>query len=269
MSQPISINDPQYVATQYQTAKNLNVRIQLHQQFSTNKYGWPRWVFDQFNFSPQARILELGCGAGDLWRENIDRVPAGWEITLSDASAGMLEQAQQNLGTSGRFKFEQVDIQSIPVESQSFDGVIANHMLYHVPDLNKALGEVRRVLKPDGVFYAATMGKRHLVEIAELVSRFDSQLSWWGAGFTESFTLERGGNELARWFSDVTMRRYDDALVVTEPAALLDYILSGRVNLTVDQQPTFAKFVAAEFERLGGAFHVSKDSGLFVARGRL
>jgi len=75
-SQIAGLADKQFVSGQYQNAKNLNARIQLHQRFSTNKYGWHRWVFDQFSFPPQSRILELGCGSGELWLESIDHVPA-------------------------------------------------------------------------------------------------------------------------------------------------------------------------------------------------
>ena len=80
MSRVQAIADPNYVNNQYRTASNLNARIRLHQEFSTNKYGWQRWLFDQFKFMPQSRILELGCGTGNLWLENLDHIPAELEI---------------------------------------------------------------------------------------------------------------------------------------------------------------------------------------------
>lgn len=267
MSQTAGLADTKFVTSQYQNATNLNTRIQLHQRFSINKYGWQRWVFDQLEFPPQCRILELGCGTGDLWLENMDRVPAEWEITLSDFSAGMLQQAQQNLDHRRRFRFEIIDAQSMPFEGRSFDGVIANHMLYHVPDKTKALSEIRRVLKPDGSFYASTVGQRHLQEIADLVGRFDSQLAWWGARLSESFVLENGAAQLAHWFTHVALHSYEDSLIVTEPAALIDYILSGRIKLSVDQQIDFSNFVNQEFQRLDGKLYVTKDSGIFVSCG--
>jgi SAM-dependent methyltransferase len=264
-----SLADAQYLSTQYQTAKNLNTRIQLHQRFSTNPYGWPRWVFDQFKFPPEPRIVELGCGAGDLWRENINRIPPGWQVTLSDSSAGMLQQARQTLGEHDRFKFEVIDAQTLPFENGSLDGMIANHMLYHVADLPKALSEIRRVLKPNGLFYAATIGMQHLKEIAELVSRFDPQLSWWGGSLPEAFTLENGTSQLAACFSTIDLYNYDDSLLVTEPEPLLNYILSGRLELSPEQQESFAQFVTQEFNRANGKFHVTKASGMFVASGRI
>jgi SAM-dependent methyltransferase len=268
MSKISGIADAQYVTSQYQNAANLNTRIGLHQQFSVNPYGWQSWVFDQLEFPPQSRILELGCGTGRLWLDNIDRIPAGWEITLTDFSAGMLQQAQENLGSRHSFRFQVVDARCIPFESGSFDGVLANHMLYHVPDKVKALGEIQRVLRPEGRFYASTVGQRHLQEIGSLLSRFDPRLDWWGAQPGDSFTLEDGAALLAGWFAEVTLRRYEDALIVTEPVPLIEFILSGRVKLDAGQQVEFARFVQQEFARLGGRFHITKDSGIFISRHR-
>ncbi len=98
-------------------------------------------------------------------------------IALSDFSPGMIEEAQHNLADAGRpFAFERIDAQAIPFADASFDMVIANHMLYHVPDRPQALAEIRRVLRPGGRLYAATGGANHLREIGELVQRFDIQI---------------------------------------------------------------------------------------------
>lgn len=259
------IADAQYIASQYRDGSNLNTRIGLHQRFSVNPYGWQAWVFDQLDFPPQARLMELGCGTGQLWQDNLARLPAGWQITLTDFSAGMLRQAQAGLGLRRSFRFAVTDAQSIPFASGSFDGVLACHMLYHVPDLAKALAEIQRVLTPGGRCFASTVGRQHLQEIGELVRRFDPRLDWWGAQPGDSFTLESGAAQLARWFTDITLRRYADALVVTEPEPLVEYILSGRLRLEAGQQVEFARFMRRELARLGGRFHITKDSGIFCA----
>ncbi len=67
-----------------------------------------------------------------------DRIPSTWDITLSDLSSGMLDSAWRNLVVTGRnYKFKEIDAQEIPFEDETFDAVIANHMLYHVPDRAK------------------------------------------------------------------------------------------------------------------------------------
>jgi SAM-dependent methyltransferase len=260
------LSDQRFVSNQYRNAGNLNARIALHQRFSTNPYGWLRWVFDQFQLAPQCRILEIGCGTGDLWRENLDRIPEGWEITLSDFSAGMLDQTGRNLAqTFHTFRYLRIDAQCIPLEGDSFDAVIANHMLYHVPDRNKALAEIKRVLKSGGRFYASTNGGGHVHELSELTSRFDADLSSWGWHSSETFLLENGAAQLSRHFAQVALRRYEDSLLVTEAAPMVDYLLSGRIEPLVDNREKFIWFVQRELAKCGGTFHVTKDSGLFEA----
>jgi ubiquinone/menaquinone biosynthesis C-methylase UbiE len=262
---PHATSDRQFLEKQYKDSSNLDARIQLHRRFSINPYSWHPWVFDHFDQPPHCRILELGCGPGYLWQENLGRIPPSWRITLSDFSAGMLERARLNLEGYPHFKFKVIDVQSIPYADDYFDAIIANHMLYHVPAYPTVLDEIRRVLKPSGRFYASTVGDRHLVEIRDLLVKFDPALASWGR-VADSFTLENGMEQLSQWFNVVTLYRYEDALEVTEVAPLVDYILSGWAQLIIKgRQAAFREFVARAIESRGGVFHITKDSGLFVS----
>ncbi|HKP54157.1 MAG TPA: class I SAM-dependent methyltransferase [Chloroflexia bacterium] len=262
------ISDQQYLlAEQYRDASNLNARIRLHERFSTNTYNLQLWIFDHFDLPAQAHILELGCGPGQLWRNNLHRIPAGWEITLSDFSPGMLEKARGNLdGSAHPFTFERIDAQSIPFPPGSFDGVIANYMLYHVPDRPQALSEIQRVLRPGGRFYAATIGDGHMKELDELVSTFDPAVSAPSDDLVGAFSLENGREQLEAWFSDVTLHRFEDGLVVTEAEPLVEYVLSStfRWALASDRVDDFRSFLEGELRR-HGVIHITKDTGLFSA----
>lgn len=247
----------------------MNARIQLHARFSINDSDWHLWVFDQLNLAPESRILELGCGPGDLWFKNLNRIPPGWDITLSDFSPGMLQQTQQNLRESQRpFTFAVIDAQYIPYDDQSFDAVIANHMLYHVPDKAKALSEMRRVLKPGGRFYTSTIGRSHLQELDQLVNKFDSNAGPFGPRTQpHSFILENGLEQISPWFSRGTVHHYEDALMITETKPLVAYIASGITwsgAIGDDRLAEFASFVEQELAQ-HGAIHVTKASGLFEA----
>ncbi len=263
-------SDQAYLLTdQYQNSSNLDARNQLHARFSINEYGWQRWVLDQFGFAPESHILELGCGPCYLWLENLDRIPEGWDITLSDFSPGMLQKARQNLcDYLWRFKFEVIDAQAIPFEDGSFDGVIANHMLYHVPDRAQALAEIRRVLRPGGCLYATTVGRAHLRELGELVSGFAPDYDPWGerGNPTELFLLENGLDQLVEWFPQVALRRYEDDLIVTEAAPLVAYALSMTTipASVVDNAAKFAEFVEQELASRD-VIRITKDSGVFEA----
>ncbi len=260
---------------QYRSADNLNARIALHERFSVNPQGWFAWLWDVLAELPaQAKVLELGSGPGALWKACPQRIPAGWSITLSDFSAGMVDAAWRNLVTLGRgFKFEQIDAQSIPYPDETFDIVIANFMLYHIPDRPKALGEIRRVLrspdvvsgKPGGHLVAATAGANHLKEMNEWFARLDPTGEM--AAFRNPFTLENGLEQLQPFFSPIEIRRYPDSLRITELPPLMDYLRStssygsaAEVLFTQLEQELTAELQAK------GEIHITKDSGLFLAR---
>jgi ubiquinone/menaquinone biosynthesis C-methylase UbiE len=260
------VDNPEYLKSQYANADNLNVRIRLHEAFSTNKQGLQPWLFDQISIGPGMHVLELGCGPGNLWLENLERVPEDVVVVLSDFSEGMLEQARSALVEAGSgFDFKVIDAQDIPYGDDVFDVVIANHMLYHVPDRRKAFGEIRRVLKPGGHFYSSTGGEAHMRELHELMGRFDDNLFSWGKSAAAAFCLENGLEQLLPYFDQVVMRRYDDNLRVTDAEMLLAYILSGRLTLDEDQQAELAAFVRREVAASPQGFFITKESGIFEA----
>jgi ubiquinone/menaquinone biosynthesis C-methylase UbiE len=258
--------DQQYMLTdQYKTASKLGARIQLHERFSTNPTDWQQWVFDQLTISPNAHILELGCGPGMLWRKNLERIPANCKLTLSDFSAGMLQEAQQNLPEADdRFSFQIIDAQAIPFADTSFDCVIANHMLYHVPDLPRALAEIRRVLRPEGRFYATTNGRVHLQEIRAFMQQT-------GFGVERykgiSFLLEDGMEQLSSWYSQIELRRFDCNLAVTEAEPIVAFILASVKPESIDDQKVkkLRALVEQELAQHGGVVHITKDSGIFIS----
>jgi ubiquinone/menaquinone biosynthesis C-methylase UbiE len=259
--------DQQYLKTdQYKDSSNLDARAVIHQRFSTNQYGWFRWVFDILLKLPEnARILELGCGHGLLWKENADRLPTGWNITLSDLSPGMLDAAWRNLVVTGRaFQFKEIDAQSIPFEDEAFDAVIANHMLYHVPDRPGAISEMKRVLKMGGRLIATTVGENHMKEMNGWLTRVSGgQLS---GMYSLPYTLENGGEQLEEFFSSVSLSRYQDSLEVTEVDPVIAYIRSGIAasDLLEEELGRVRHGLEMELQEKGRIF-ISKDSGLFEA----
>jgi SAM-dependent methyltransferase len=263
------MSDRQYLLTaQYNDSSKLDARISLHQRFSTNEYGWVRWVFDRLDFPSGAHIVELGCGKADLWLENIHCRPDDWSVVLSDLSWGMLMDAQGTLGINCTpFRFVAADIQALPFEDRSFDGAIANHMLYHVPDLARALCEVRRILRPGGLLYAATNGREHLRELRKLVGAFEPHMAFGPEDY--SFSLENGAAQLAEWFGDVRLHRYEDSLAVREGDPLIAYIVSSvgdaEAVLVGERLEELKSYVEAALSSQG-VLRITKDVGLFVAR---
>lgn len=259
--------DQQYLTTdQYKDATNLNARLEIHKRFSTNPYGWFNWVFDTLTQLPRdANVLELGSGSGALWSNIANRIPENWNITLSDLSQEMLDAAWRNLVVTGRnFKYEQIDAQSIPYADKTFDIVIANHMIYHVPDRLKALTEIKRVLKKGGYLIATTVGESHMKEITDWLRRIDRDNDF--SPFILPFTLENGMEQLEKVFSEVTISRYEDSLQVTDVDLLIAYLRSAiRVSEVSENELAKVKIGLEEEIKQNGKIFISKDSGLFKA----
>ena len=241
---------------QYATDGNLNARIALHARFSTNP-TWGRWLFEHEAPGPSARILEIGCGpATTLWGSNLERTDPTWRITLTDASAGMIDVAREVLGD--RAEYTVANAEELPFADESFDVVLSNHMLYHVEDRPKAFAEIRRVLVPGGAFHAATNGDGHMRELGELTP-------WWPSNtHTQAFGLESGPAQLEPFFVDIRVERFEDDLAVTEVEPVLAYL---RSSWCYDGGDLARERAAVEegIER-DGVFLIHKSQGLISSR---
>jgi ubiquinone/menaquinone biosynthesis C-methylase UbiE len=260
--------DAAYLAReQYRNSSNLDARSALHARFGTNPSGWHGWVLERIVPLAGRRILELGAGSGRLWRETIEQIPTNWEITLTDLSSGMLEDARAALGSHAeRFRMLAANAESLPFGDQSFDTVIANHMLYHVSNMAGALSEIRRVLRPGGALCAATNGRDHMRELREWEKQLDL-----GPGLVTgpeelAFSLENGRQLLSQWFAEVRMERYDDTLVVGEVRPIINYLLSTATGKGLSPE-AIVRCHQFLHELLGrqGLIRIRKDTGLFVA----
>lgn len=256
-------NDDSNIIEHYKNAKNLNVRISLHDKYSQNKQGWFPWLFEQIDFSHINKLLEVGCGNGKLWKNNKINL-RNREIFLSDSSQGMVDEVRKTLGND--FNCMVFDCEKIPFKDSYFDAVIANHVLFYVYDINKALEEIRRVLNPLGVFYCSTYGSNHMKEINDIVQKFDSRVILSQTKLYDVFGLENGLDILKPYFKNIKMKSYDDCLVVDKSKPIIDYIMSCHGNQNEIIGPNlnkFREFVDSIIQEKG-YIRITKDAGIFV-----
>ncbi len=253
------------LATQYRNTSNLSARIRLHTLFSENKEGWFPWVYRQCAIQKGMAILEVGCGAGSLWQENLSKIPSDLSLTITDVSDGMLRDVRRSLGSLlPNAAFRTADCEALPFPSESFDLVIANHVLFYLKDPAKALCEIARVLRPGGRLIASTYSSRHMCQITELVQQFDARITLSGDKLYEVFGLENGKDMLKEHFPSVEKRVYDDQLLVTRPEPLIEYILSCHGNQNqylLERYKEFRQFVT---QKVTDGFSITKDAGLFI-----
>ena len=257
----------QSLKNQYQNASNISSRISLHSLYAQNPKGWFPWIYEQCQICSGMKVLEVGCGDGTLWVENKKLIPENVEITLSDVSEGMLRDARRALGTEDtRFDFRVLDCQQIPCPEQSFDLVMANHVLFYCEDIGKALNEIYRVLKPEGRLVCSTYGSDHMKEVSELVHGFDEHIVLSADKLYERFGRENGAEILADYFPEAEWRTYEDSLVVPEPDPLISYILSCHGNQGQYIPERYREFFNYVKKRIGRGMKITKDAGVFIGK---
>ena len=256
-------NDDSSIVEHYKNAKNLNVRISLHDKYSHNKQGWFPWLFQQIDFSKINRLLEVGCGNGKLWKSNkIDL--RNREIFISDSSQGMIDEVRKSLGNN--FNCLVFDCEKIPFKDNYFDAVVANHVLFYVYDLEKALKEISRVLNSNGIFYCSTYGSNHMKEINDLVSDFDSRIYLSQTKLYNVFGLDNGVDILKKHFKNVKMKLYDDYLIVDRSKPIIDYIMSchGNQNELLGLRLGEFKTYLDNILNKKGNIRITKEAGIFI-----
>ena len=250
---------------QYQNATNISSRINLHSLYSQNKQGWFPWIFQQCHIRPGLRILELGCGDGTLWTDNLSLIPEDISITLSDISSGMLRDARRAIGSSDtRFAFRAFDCKKIPYKDESFDLVIANHVLFYCDDIPAVLKEIRRVLSPGGHFLCSAYGKAHMQEVSQLVEDFDERIVLSADKLYERFGRENGRKILEPFFPDAKWHSYEDFLLVQDAEPLISYVLSCHGNQNQYILDHYKEFRAFATKKTAKGFRITKDAGVFL-----
>lgn len=256
----------QSLKNQYQNASNISSRISLHSQYAQNPKGWFPWIYEQCELKPGMSVLEVGCGDGTLWQKNKKFLPNDVKITLSDISEGMLRDARRAVGGSDEcFEYKVIDCQSIPVENRVFDLVIANHVLFYCEEIQKAVSEAWRVLKPGGRMICSTYGNQHMIEVSELVHGFDERIVLSADRLFERFGRENGRKILSSYFTQIEWRTYKDSLLVSDPEPLISYILSCHGNQGQYISERYRDFLSYAKKKMEHGLKITKDAGIFLA----
>ena len=265
MMQLVNVNEMEHkLKVQYQNSSNISARINLHEEFSKNKQGWFPWLFEQCDIKAGESILELGDAS--LWSMNRHRIINDINVILSDISDGMIRDVRRSMKDAGNsFSFEVMDAHHINAPDESFNLVIANHVLFYCEDLKKVFEEIKRVLKPGGRIICSTYGSGHMKEISMLVKDFDSRIVLSADRLYEKFGKQNGGILLCEYFDDVLWSEYEDSLEVTKPEALISYVLSCHGNQNRFIVDRYSDFVAFVKKKTKDGFTVTKEAGVFKA----
>lgn len=257
------------------------IRIATHQRYTVPSVDFIRWVLDLIPWQGDERVLDVGCGNGQYAEPLAARLTGAGRYLAGDLSLGMLRDLlkgslQQNRLPGGATAVN-MDAAALPLPEGSCDTVLANHMLYHVPDLDQALAECQRVLRDGGRLLAATNSQTTMAELQVLIYEGCERLGAPQAITLHHdslrFSLENGQALLARQFNQVERHVLHTALVFPDPEPLLAYVNSMRDmyepglpdGIAWDDLLTIWRGMIADHIARHGTFRVGKVAGAFVA----
>jgi SAM-dependent methyltransferase len=202
-----ALNDPDLVQREYASEAGLEARRAAYRR--AEGPDAPELVFAAVAEFAPGRLLEVGCGPGELSARVQEEL--GAEVVAVDISERMVELARGR-GVDARLG----DVQELPFADGEFDCAVAAWMLYHVPDVARALDELARVLRPGGRLVAVTNRLDHLKELRELVGLPER--------FFTSFSGENAEELLLGRFARVDARDAAGTVTFPDREAVLAYV---------------------------------------------
>jgi SAM-dependent methyltransferase len=214
-------------------------------------------------------VLDVGCGNGRYLAELRERGHTGTLAGL-DHSPGMAAISRAYAPTAV------ADAQALPVPDGSVDVVLCLHMLYHVPDLPRAVGELRRVLRTGGYAVVATNGPRHTAEPRAILARALREVAGTATELDLSgrrFPPELGESLMRPVFDQVETHQVGAAVTVPSAEIVGDYLASvppESTGLTEGPQWTAvlarARELVAQEMAATGTFRVTSDAVVLIGR---
>ncbi len=157
-------------------------------------------------------VLEVGCGTGVFAARLAAELP-GVALLAVDQSPRFVELTRAR-GVPAQVQ----DAQHLLAPDAAYDVVLALWMLYHVPDLDRGLAELRRVLRPGGRLVAVTNGDEHVADLRR---------EGGGSAVVTTFSSENGEASLRRHFDSVERRDVETRAVLPDREAALAYLRSS------------------------------------------
>ena len=252
----MTLNPP----AQYLDDRNLRAR-QRFWQYQSPPFDTAAWILDLIRMPAGLRVLDAGCGNGEYLRGLRDRQV---RAIGCDLSPGMLRAASHPALLNA-------DITALPVRDGAVDVVLAIHMLYHVPDRETAIGELRRVLAAGGTCIAVTNGSQHTRSLRALVERAvrEETPGWQMRPATHAFTAENAASAARRRLRVRHLRTSRPAtrpVIIRDATVAADYIASLASHYQDETSRPWGEIVEDVRQHVQAAID---DQGAFTTSGDL
>ncbi len=120
---------------------------------------WKKSIINMMNPRDKKKLIDVACGTGDVGKLFLDSTNKEAEITCIDPNKGMIGQGKQKLSNYKNIKWVISPAEKLPITDNSFDYYTISFGLRNTKNLNKALSEAYRVLKPGGRYLCLEFSK--------------------------------------------------------------------------------------------------------------
>jgi SAM-dependent methyltransferase len=237
----VKLDNPLLVRWEYASEERLAKRNAVLRSLARGP-GPEDAAFDAIAEQKPRRLVDVGCGLGELG-ERVQR-ELGAHVCGVDISPRMVELARAR-GLDAQL----ADAESLPFPDADFDCAFAGWVLYHVPDVGRAIAECARVLRGDGALVAASVCNDNISEVWELIGVDEPREPL-------SFTRENGEALLAERFGSVERRDVDTELVFPDTESIRTFVAS-----TIDRA-----HLAPRVPEVEGPFRAIARHVVFVAK---
>jgi SAM-dependent methyltransferase len=238
----VKLDNPLLVRWEYASEERLEKRNAVQRALSRGPSPEDAAVGAVASLQPK-RLLDVGCGLGELG-ERFQR-ELGAHVCAVDISPRMVELAKAR-GLEARL----ADVEQLPYRDRDFDCVFAGWVLYHVPNLERAIAECARVLTADGALVATSVGEDNIADVWELIGIDEPRESL-------KFARENGEELLRPHFTEVERHDFEGELVFPDTETLRTFVAS-----TIDRA-----HLAPQVREISEPFHARLRHVIFVARG--
>lgn len=234
------LDNPMLVQWEYASEERLKMRNTIYHDLLESGSDVEAEIVKAVAEAGPGRVLDIGCGTGELAERIASEAAA--EVVAADLSPRMVDLARER-GLDARI----ADVEQLAFADGEFDCVVAGWLLYHVPDRDRAIRELARVLRPGGRLVASTMAADNLCEVWE----------WMNESWERDITFDRanGKAQLEPHFARVERRDCDGTVVFPTTDALRRFVAASMTRA----------YLAANVPELTGPLRAGARHTIFVA----
>jgi ubiquinone/menaquinone biosynthesis C-methylase UbiE len=256
------------VRRQYQSSDPFKVRLETHKRYSDVQHDLDAEAAAALGLTGSESLLDVGCGPGAFLRYLRKRGHRGRLVAFDQSEAMLAEAAVGVPGVRG-------NAEELPFGAGSFDRVSARHMLYHVPDIAKAVRELGRVAGPSGTVLAMCNIEASYPNMRELgldcLAAFGFSGDWMSGS---RFVRENARPYLEPVFASVEERLLEAALVFRAAEPIVAYMAtalpsmdaSSGSELRLEMESWLRKETTRRLSEMGGVWRDPKGVVIFVCR---